>query len=157
MKRLLLILAVLAFSGAASAQAYKWVDKDGKVRYGDTPPPDATKVTRLKGPSGAPAATAPATDGKKGAASKDKALSPEAAFKKRQQERQEQEQKASQERAEADQKRAGCQQAQTSLRQLQSGQRMSTVNAAGERVFIDDEARAKEIERAQKSVTEWCK
>ncbi len=158
MKRLLLILAVLAFSGAASAQAYKWVDKDGKVRYGDTPPPDATKVTRLKGPSGGPAPTAPATaDAKKDGASKDKALSPEAAFKKRQQERQEAEQKATQERAEADQKRAGCQQAQTSLRQLQSGQRMSTMNAAGERVFIDDEARAKEIERAQKSVTEWCK
>src|SRR5260221_14401706 len=111
MKRLLLILAVLAFSGAASAQAYKWVDKDGKVRYGDTPPPDATKVTRLKGSSGTPAATAPATDGKKGAASKDKALSPEAAFKKRQQKRQETEQNASQYGAQADQKRAGSQQA----------------------------------------------
>src|SRR5258708_34480787 len=94
MKRLLLILAVLAFSGAASAQAYKWVDKDGKVRYGDTPPPDATKGTRLKGPSGAPAATAPATDGKKGAASKDKALSPEARSKKRRHERREAERRA---------------------------------------------------------------
>ena len=155
MTRLLVILAALAFSASASAQLYKWVDKDGRVQYGDNPPPN-TKATRLKPPPGVPSASAPA-DAKKDGASKNKPLSPEAAFKKRQQERQEQEQKTGKERADAEQRRAGCDQAQASLRQLQSGQRMSTVNAAGERVFIDDEQRAKEIERAQKSVAEWCK
>ena len=46
---------------AALAQQYTWVEKDGKLRYGDTPPP-GVKATPLKGPSG-PAAPAPAPAG----------------------------------------------------------------------------------------------
>jgi hypothetical protein len=152
MTRLLAILLALAFSGAATAQAYKWTDQNGRVQYGDTPPGDATNVTRLRGPtSGSAPAGAPE------AAGKDKPLTPEQAFKKRQQERDEADQKVAQERAQADQKRANCEQARASLRQLESGQRVSTVNAAGERVFLDDDQRASQLARAQKSVAEWCK
>ncbi len=61
------LLVALALAGAAQAQQYKWVDKDGKVRYGDTPPP-GVKMTRLKGPSGP--ATAPASPAAKAAAAK---------------------------------------------------------------------------------------
>jgi len=159
MNRILVMLVALAFSGVASAQLYKWVDKNGHVQYGDTPPADAARVTRLKPPPPG-SASAPSAAAKKDAAGKDKgekALTPEQAFQKRQKERQEAEQTAAKERAEADQKRAGCEQAQASLRQLQSGTRLSTVNAQGERVFIDDDARAKQIEQAQKSVADWCK
>jgi len=160
MKRLLMVLLAVAFSAAAMAQAYKWTDKSGRVQYGDVPAADATNVTRLKGaPSGY--ATAPAApEAKKDAGKdkdKDKALTPEQAFKKRQQERAEAEQKADKERAETDQKRANCEAAQASLRQLESGQRVATVNAAGERVFIDEEQRSREIQRAQASVSSWCK
>lgn len=158
MNRMLVMLVALAFSGVASAQLYKWVDKNGHVQYGDTPPADATKVTRLKAPSPG-SAPAPSAEAKKDAGKDkgEKALTPEQAFQKRQKERAEADEKAAKERAEADQKRAGCEQAQASLRQLQSGQRLSTVNAQGERVFIDDDARARQIEQAQKSVTDWCK
>ncbi len=38
MKRVLLFAALLAWSGLASAVVYKWVDAQGKVQYGDTPP-----------------------------------------------------------------------------------------------------------------------
>ena len=38
MKRLLLLAALLAWSGMASAVVYKWVDAQGKVQYGDRPP-----------------------------------------------------------------------------------------------------------------------
>jgi len=82
---------------------------------------------------------------------------PEQAFQKRQQERAEAEQKAAQERAEAQEKRANCDSAQASLRQLQSGQRLSTVNAAGERVYLDDEQRNGQIPRQQKAVADWCR
>ena len=45
--RSILILAGLAVSlAAASQEIYRWVDKDGKVRYGDTPPPGAKKSAR---------------------------------------------------------------------------------------------------------------
>ena len=158
MNRLVVMLLAVAFAGTASAQLYKWVDNDGRVQYGDTPPGDASKVTRLRPP---PAGSAPAPAATSETAAKDKdkdkALTPEQAFKKRQQERQEAEQKAEKERAEADQKRAGCENAQAGLRQLQSGQRVATVNSAGERVFIDDNERARQVQRAQKSVDDWCK
>src|SRR3954468_14571313 len=93
------LIAFLLFAAAtlAAAQAYKWVDKDGKVRYGDVPPP-GVKATPMRRPSG-PAAPAPEASvdpaKKDGAAKKDdKPLSPEAAFRKRQQEREDAEKKA---------------------------------------------------------------
>ncbi|MHB1359621.1 MAG: DUF4124 domain-containing protein [Rhodocyclaceae bacterium] len=49
------LLLVLLCAGLAQAQTYRWVDKDGKVHYGDRPPPAATaKVQELK--MGAPTA-----------------------------------------------------------------------------------------------------
>ncbi|MGH8724443.1 MAG: DUF4124 domain-containing protein, partial [Burkholderiales bacterium] len=39
MKRLFAFLAVALFAAAATAQQYKWIDQDGRVRYGDVPPP----------------------------------------------------------------------------------------------------------------------
>jgi hypothetical protein len=158
MKKLLLIVAALAFSATATAQMYKWTDKDGKVRYGDTPPPgvQAAPVRPATAPGSAADPGQPAADAKKDASAKDKPLSPEAAFRKRQQERQEQEQKSSKAGAEAEQKKANCQQAQNQLRMLQSGQRMATTNAAGERVFMDDEQRARDMDRAQRAVAQWC-
>jgi hypothetical protein len=38
MKRLLLVAALIAWSGMASAVVYKWTDAQGKVLYGDRPP-----------------------------------------------------------------------------------------------------------------------
>jgi hypothetical protein len=38
MKRLLLFVALVAWSGMAGAVVYKWVDSQGKVQYGDRPP-----------------------------------------------------------------------------------------------------------------------
>ena len=152
MAKALLFAVGLAFAATAWAQQYKWVDQDGKVRYGDTPPA-GVQATPLRPPASAPAAPAPAA--KKGGSSIE--LNPEAAFRKRQQERQEQEAKSAKERADAETKRVNCEQSQASLRSLESGQRLSTINAEGERVFIDDEARAKQIERTQRAVNDWCK
>jgi hypothetical protein len=38
MKRLLVVAALIAWSGMASAVVYKWTDAQGKVLYGDRPP-----------------------------------------------------------------------------------------------------------------------
>jgi hypothetical protein len=155
MRTLLAIVLALGFAGVASAQLYKWIDKNGHIQYGDTPPTDAQKVTRLKAPppGSAPAPAAPATPDAK----KEKPLTPEQAFQKRQQERAEAEQKAEKERAEADQKRANCDLAQANLRQFQTGQRIASVNAAGERVYLDDDQRAQQQARAEQAVAQWCK
>jgi hypothetical protein len=141
----------IALAGAAAAQQYKWTDQSGRTQYGDIPPP-GVKATPLRSAS-------PSSGSGEAAAKKDgkTELSPEAAFQKRQQEAREREEKAAKERADAQAKRENCESAQSSLRLLQSGQRVSTTNAAGERVFIDDAQRAQQIERTQRAVSEWCK
>jgi len=149
------MILALAFSAAATAQTYKWTDSSGRTQYGDTPPGDASNVTRLRGATGSAAAAAPSAA--PSGASKDKPLTPEQAFQKRQQERAEADQKVAQERAQAEQNRVNCEQARASVRQLESGQRVSTINAAGERVFLDDDQRASQLARAQKAAAEWCK
>ena len=152
---LLIVASGLAFGfvASASAQQFKWVDKDGRTQYGDVPPP-GVKATRLRPPppGSTPAPSSPAA--KKGG---EKPLSPEAAFQKRQKDEKEAEDKAAKDRADAETRKANCEAAQASLRQIQSGQRMMTMNAAGERVFLDDAARAREEERAQRAVSEQCK
>jgi uncharacterized protein DUF4124 len=151
MRKTIVLVLSLAFASAVFAQQYKWVDRDGKVQYGDVPPP-GVKATPLKPPPpGVSSTPAPAAKDAK------KDLSPEAAFRKRQLEGKDQEEKAAKERAEADSKRVNCENAQANLRMLQSGQRVSTTNAAGERVFIDDAQRAREIERTQRVVSDSCK
>ena len=159
MKRTVLMLFACALATTAAAQAYKWVDKDGKVRYGDTPPP-GVKATPMRTPSGPtpPPAPASADAAKKDGAKKDeKPLTPEAAFRKRQQERDEADQKAQKEAAEAVKKRQNCENAQQVLRTLQSGQRVTRTDASGERVYLEDSERDAAIQRAQGSVNEWCR
>jgi hypothetical protein len=151
MKRTLLFIVAMGLATAVSAQQFKWVDKDGRLQYGDVPPP-GVKAQRLRPPP-AGSSPSPSSAAKKG----EKALSPEQAFQKRQKDAKEQEEKAAKDRADADIRRANCEAAQASLRQIQGGERITTVNSAGERVFVDDAGRAREAERAQRAVTENCK
>ena len=151
MDKAFLFLLALGFAAAASAQQFRWVDKDGRVQYGDTPPP-GVKATRLKPPP-AGTASAPSAAAKKDA---EKALSPEAAYRKRQQEREEAEKKSAQASSESATRRENCESAQAQVRQIQSGQRISTVNAQGERVFLEDAQVARELARAQQAVASNC-
>ena len=41
MKRIVLLVLACAVAPLATAQMYKYVDKDGKTVYTDQPPPDA--------------------------------------------------------------------------------------------------------------------
>jgi hypothetical protein len=161
MKRIALMLFALAVATTAAAQAYKWVDKDGRVRYGDTPPP-GVKATPLKSPAGprppAPPPSASTDAAKKDGPKKDeKPLTPEQAFQKRQKERAEAEEKAQKERADADAKRQNCESAKSQLYTIQSGQRITTTDASGERSYMDDEQRARALQQAQQAVSDWCK
>lgn len=155
MLRVLIFGVALAFAASASAQLYRWVDKDGRVRYGDTPPPGA-KTTTLRAPAGqaAPAEADPAAKGApKGP------LTPaqqEQEFRKRQIEAQKARDKADQASKEAETKRENCARARQALASLESGQRIARTNAQGERYFLEDDARAAETERARQMVRDWC-
>jgi glutaredoxin len=61
MKRLAIAVAATFVAATAGAQMYRWVDKDGKVHYTDTPPPtSAAKNVQKRSQAPAPADTGPA-------------------------------------------------------------------------------------------------
>lgn len=161
------LAATLAIAcGLAQAQAYRWVDKDGKVRYSDVPPPGA-KATELKPPPAPPAAAAdPAAKGKAAdPAAKDKAakkgpLTPaeqEQAYRERQAKAREAEEKEAKERAAAEARKQNCASAQESLRSLESGRRLTTINAQGETVVLDEATIQGRLAQARQTVAENCK
>ena len=71
------------------------------------------------------------------------------------------EEEAAKKKAEEDKvaktKADNCERAKTGLATLQSGVRMSSVNAKGEREIYDDAKRASEAKRAQEVIDASCK
>jgi hypothetical protein len=170
---------LMATAGAAGATQYQWRDAGGRMVFSDQPPPASVPPARiLKAPARVAAAAAPPAGGAGAAgaagaspASPPPAASPatapstggassaadqELAFRKRMEERAEQEKKAA-EAAERQLKLArACADAQGDIRALESGQRISRINAAGEREFLSDAERAQRLSSARKSVSERC-
>jgi glutaredoxin len=60
MRKLAIAVAAMFVAATAGAQMYRWVDKDGKVHYTDTPPPAASKGVQKRGTAPAPTDTGPA-------------------------------------------------------------------------------------------------
>jgi len=157
MKKPWVFLIALAMAGAAHAQLYKWVDKDGKTRYGDTPPPGA-KATVMSAPASgsAPAAApagAPGKDAKKGP------LTPaeqEQDYRRRQLEAKKASEKDERESKDKAARQEACAQASEAVRTMETGQRISRVNAAGERYFVGDDEVAQELAKARQAQQKNC-
>ena len=153
MNRAIIFGLGVLFASAAAAQQYKWTDQNGKTQYGDVPPP-GVKAQRLKPPPGpAPAPSAAGKKDEKGAA---KPLSPEAAYRKRQEEAQKENEKAAQVEQEAAAKRENCQRSQEALRTFEAGGRISRTDAKGERYYLEDAQIAQETARARQLVQQNC-
>ncbi|MEX0638576.1 MAG: DUF4124 domain-containing protein [Burkholderiales bacterium] len=161
MTRIVILAVMLAFAAAASAQMYRWVDKDGRVHYTATPPPPGVKSRTLRAPSAPPPAAAP-DDAAKDAGAKDAPKGPltpaeqEQEFRKRQLEAQKAREKEALAAKDAEAKQENCARAREALRTLESGQRISRTDAQGERQYLDDDARASETEAARRAVRDWC-
>lgn len=159
MKKWFVFAVALAICSAASAQQYKWVDKDGKVQYGDVPPP-GVKATPLKAPASAPVAPAAKADPKGAAKNASKGpLTPaeqEAEYRKRQLEADKARAKDEKTGQDSQTRRENCANAQDYQRQLESGQRIARTDSKGERYFVEDEQRAAEMAKARKLVGDWC-
>lgn len=146
-------IAIFLATATVAAQVFKWIDKDGKVNFSDTPPPaeavkgEAKKLTVLPAantPAPAPAKVKIAVDQAKEAEKKKTEL----ADKGKKDEAAEQNAKQNEER---------CKDAKRYLSTLDSGTPIRQSNDAGERVFMNDEQRASETARAKIAVTESCK
>ena len=145
MKRLIILAAALALAPASFAQLYKYVDKDGKTVYSDTPPAnvDSKQIkVQTAPPPPPPAAAKTAEKGKdveKGKDSKDVAK------------RAEDEARRKADNAER------CANARENLRVAESGRRQTRLNAQNEAEYLTDQeieankaARRADVERACK-------
>ncbi len=141
------IVAVLLFGLplACSAQVYQYKDAQGRPVFSDTPPPGANATKKNL--------NVPQPSGDAARATQDKLQD----FQKRRDERLEAESKAAKEQQEKDRAAENCTRARNRLTALQSGQRIVRFNAQGEKEYIDDPTREKEIASTQQSVAEWCK
>jgi hypothetical protein len=150
MPRVIFLIVVLALAAAVSAQTYKWKDASGRTQYSDLPPPPGAKdVQQLHKAPSAPAA--PAAAAPKSIAEQD------AAFRKRQQEKQDAEAKQAKAQQDEQTRARNCEQAKAQLAGLEAGGRIARYNDKGERVVLDDEARDREKAEAQKAIDLWCK
>lgn len=164
----LLIALSLALSTSMASAQWQWLDKDGRKIFSDRAPgPEIPEKNILKRPAGSKAAAsdlnaqdtpdktkvnaavaAPAKD-----AGVDKALD----SKKKQAEAAE----AAQKKAEADKvaqaKADNCKRARQAKATMESGIRLARANSAGEREFLDDAARASEVQRIQGVIDADCK
>lgn len=152
MRKAWILLLALAFAGAAHAQ-YRWIDKDGKTRYGDTPPP-GVKATALGAPASgaAPAPAASPTNAKKGpltAAEKEQDYRKRQEMARKEQEKSEESQKATAEKAE------NCSRAREYKVALDTG-RVARTSASGERYYMDESQIAQELAKIQQVIQQNC-
>jgi hypothetical protein len=151
-------------AAAAHAQQYKWKDARGRTVYGDVPPAgvEATPVKSVMATPIAPAAAKPAgaAPGAKAGAKDAKPLTPaekEMEFRRRVKEAQEAAAKQAKEDQVKRESQENCELAREQERTLASGQRISRVDAKGERYYMDDAQRSQELAKARSSVSQWCK
>jgi hypothetical protein len=156
MRHLLISIAIAFAAGAAQAQIKCWTDAAGKRTCGDTPPPGA-KVTTVRTETSPAAPPAPAAKDAKGAPKGP--LTPaqqEQDYRKRQADAQKAAAKADEEQKNAQAKADNCTRARNALRTLETGERIVTTDAKGERYYLNEAEIAKQTEVAREQVKQWC-
>jgi hypothetical protein len=152
---LVLLIGFAAQMPSGAQQLYRWVDENGRVQYSDRPPPPgASSQTQIKKKPRSSSQAAASRD-QQAPAPKSYAEQ-EAEFRKRQVEKAEQEAKEKQEKQAAAERKRQCDEARNYLGGLKAGAQFVKYNAAGEREYLDDKARAEEIKRAEKTVAAAC-
>jgi hypothetical protein len=164
---LLAIFALISISGLSQAEIYKWKDKDGRVRYSDTPPPSNVKQEAIVGkkkpaePTGreplAPvdkAATTPVAEIPKNS---EPPTNPEdLAAEKRQQAAEAEKNNKREKEAEAKRKAENCSAAKANMETYTQGGRVYKMNEKGERQYMDESDFKAGKEQAQQEINENC-
>lgn len=149
--KVIIALFLMLAPFTAYGQMLKCVSKDGKVEYAAQCPAGTTATqTGIRSSPGRPSASAE---------SKPKSLAEQDAdFKKRLTDKADTQAKQEKEAAEKAQRQRACEDARSYLTGLESGVRISRTDPkTGERVFLEDAARAQEITTARQSVQTNCK
>ena len=150
MKRLLIIAIACLAAPIASAELYKYFDKDGKTVYSDQPPVniDSKQLNIQSGAStNAPApAAAPKT-----AVDRDREL------QKGRDEVRERAKKSDDVAKQAEAREQACAQARSAYQLYADGGRITKYDAKGERVYLGDQEIEVERERSKREMDEACK
>jgi hypothetical protein len=162
---------LLALPLLGNAEIYKWKDKDGSIRYTDTPPPSnikqeaiGRKKAKTSTQAAAPAASTDAAAGKgemkgemkNGAPAGKVESAEESAAKLRQKNAEADKNNKKEKEAQAKLKDENCKAAKSNLASYQQGGRVYKMNEKGEREYMDDAGLKAGAEKAQKEVSEYC-
>jgi hypothetical protein len=163
-------ICFVALSGNSLAQ-WQWLDKDGRKVFSDrAPPADILEKNILKRPN-SPLKAAPTDDAVAASAAAPASAAAAAApalpvpsgldkdleAKKKQAAEAEAAKRKAAEEANMKIKIENCARAKQAKANFDSGIRIAQTNAAGERVFLDDAARATEVKRIQGIIESDCK
>lgn len=147
MKRILMVALALALAAPVAAQQlYKWVDKDGKTHYSDTPPANQ-ETKQLNTGSGSTTAAAPP----KGAIARDKEL------EKGREASRDAGKKSDDAAKLAAAKDEACTRARQAYQTYADGGRIHKYSDKGERVLLDDNEIEVEREKARRDMDDACK
>lgn len=162
-----LLFAVLTSVSAVAHAQWQWIDHEGHKVFSDrAPPADIPDKNILKRPQGriAAPADAPAKDDAPAAPgagqvadSKAPGMDKDLEAKKKQAAEAEAAKRKAEEERITKAKIENCARAKQAKTSFDSGVRISRTNAAGEREFMDDAARASELKRIQGIIASDCK
>lgn len=148
MKRLIILAFVAALAPAALAQLYKYVDKDGKTVYSDTPPAN-TDSKQINVPVSRPADAPPAAA--KSAVERDKDL------EKGRKAASDKQKKSDEEAARMAQNELRCTQLKGNYEMYVQGGKIQKTNDKGEREIMSDAEIESARERTRREMEEACK
>ena len=158
----IMFLVAAALPLVVQAEVYKWKDKDGTVRYSDTPPTSNIKTETLvkKKAVSAPAAPAinPPTSTKIVTPPQTVVVPerPDVAAQKRRDEAELDKKNKLAKEEEARRKAENCIAAKSNMEAYTQGGRVFRTNEKGERVWMDDNAFEQGRQKAQQEIDENC-
>lgn len=159
MKNILLLCLFLSF-GSASAALNKWVDAQGNVHYSDDKPPPNVKSKTLRSSSVSKHEGANKAEGDTSIEHSDnafKSLAERQADRKRAKLAEQEAAKiAAKEQANKEHFIDYCKSARENLKALKDGIRLAVVDESGERTFMNDNQRQKNITNIQKNIKKHC-
>ncbi len=144
-------IAILLATATVAAQVYKWVDKDGKVQYTDTPPPaNASKAEAKKVETGSAATSSSPAPAK---SLQDRAKD----YDKRRTEAADATKKSEEARKKDEAVAENCKAARAELRDLESGRPIRRTNEKGEITVMSEAERDAELSKVRALAAESCK
>lgn len=160
-RTLSIVTLAMLVTGTASAQ-WQWVGSDGRKVFSDTPPPATVPLKNiLKQPGNRPT-PASAEDNEEAAKAspvatpKLPASDPQLEAKMKQAEEAEAAKRKEEFERVAKARAENCERARRAKTTLDSGVRIATTNAKGEREILDDKGRAAEAQRLERIISSDC-